>query len=66
MASFFAFITKITGMASHGRTCSVRNPYGRIGKSYELGQPFLLCLLPQDIRKNVTWKLRHDKLIAFT
>ena len=36
MASFFAFITKITGMASHGRTCSVRNPYGRIGKSYAL------------------------------
>lgn len=22
--------------------------------------------IPQDIRKNVTWKLRHDKLIAFT
>lgn len=21
--------------------------------------------IPQDIRKNVTWKLRHDKLIAF-
>ena len=47
MASFFAFITKITGMASHGRTCSVRKPYDRIGKSYALGQPFLLCLLPQ-------------------
>ena len=41
MASFFAFITKITGMVSHGRTCSVRNPYSRIGKSYALGQPFL-------------------------
>lgn len=26
MASFFAFITKITGMSSLGRTCSVRNP----------------------------------------
>ena len=41
MASFFAFITKITGMASHGRTCSVRNPYGRIGKSYALLMSYL-------------------------
>ena len=41
MASFFAFITKITGMASHGRTCNVRNPYGRIGKSYALLMSYL-------------------------
>ena len=41
MASFFAFITKITGMASHGRTCSVRNPYGRIIKSYALLMSYL-------------------------
>ena len=50
MASFFAFITKATGMASHGRTCSVRNPYGRIGKSYALGQPFLLCVYFRKLR----------------
>ena len=49
MASFFAFITKTTGMASHGRTCSVRNPYGRIGKSYALGNRFF-CVYFRKLR----------------
>ena len=44
MASFFAFITKITGMASHGRTCSGSPDISR-GKLFDSIENLYLCAM---------------------